>query len=165
MVVQWLRLCTPNARRPRFDPWSGNQIPHATTMTWHSQINIFFFFKERENIQPNKEICLLKKNVKNEAVRGNCPGYAAVLGYNQGTKLLRRCFSPRSLVCGSSHSLKMAFASLSITEKGCCLLLFAFKYGASQVVLMVKNPLANEGDVRDAGSIPGLVRSPGVWKW
>ena len=59
----------------------------------------------------------------------------------------------------------MAFASLSITEKGCCLLFFAFKYGASQVVLMVKNPPANEGDVRDAGSIPGSVRSPGVGKW
>ena len=26
---------------------------------------------------------------------------------------------------------------------------------------MVKNPLANAGDVRDAGSIPGLGRSPG----
>ena len=74
-------------------------------------------------------------------------------------------FAPRSLVCGSSHSLKMAFASLSITEKGCCLLFFACKYGASQVVLMVKNPPANEGDVRDAGSIPGSVRSPGVGKW
>ena len=31
----------------------------------------------------------------------------------------------------------------------------------SQVVLMVKNPLANAGDVRDPGSIPGLRRSPG----
>ena len=32
---------------------------------------------------------------------------------------------------------------------------------ASQVVLVVKNLLANAGDVRDAGSIPGLGRSPG----
>ena len=32
---------------------------------------------------------------------------------------------------------------------------------ASQVILMVKNPLANAGDVRDPGSIPGLGRSPG----
>ena len=32
---------------------------------------------------------------------------------------------------------------------------------ASQVVLMVKNPPANSGDVRDADSIPGLGRSPG----
>ena len=31
----------------------------------------------------------------------------------------------------------------------------------SQVVLMVKNPPANAGDVRDPGSIPGLRRSPG----
>ena len=32
---------------------------------------------------------------------------------------------------------------------------------ASQMTLMVKNPLANAGDVRDPGSIPGSGRSPG----
>ena len=32
---------------------------------------------------------------------------------------------------------------------------------ASQVVLVVKNPPANAGDLRDAGSIPGWGRSPG----
>ena len=32
---------------------------------------------------------------------------------------------------------------------------------ASQVALMVKKPPANAGDIRDAGSIPGLGRSPG----
>ena len=31
----------------------------------------------------------------------------------------------------------------------------------SQVVLVVKNPPANAGDIRDTGSIPGLGRSPG----
>ena len=31
----------------------------------------------------------------------------------------------------------------------------------SQVVLVVKNPPANAGDVKAAGSIPGLGRSPG----
>ena len=32
---------------------------------------------------------------------------------------------------------------------------------ASQVVLVVKNPLANAGDSEDAGSTLGLGRSPG----
>ena len=32
---------------------------------------------------------------------------------------------------------------------------------ASQGVLVVKNPLANAGDVTDSGSIPGSGRSPG----
>ena len=32
---------------------------------------------------------------------------------------------------------------------------------ASQVALVVKNPPANAGDIRDMGSIPGLGRSPG----
>ena len=31
----------------------------------------------------------------------------------------------------------------------------------SQVVLVVKNPPTNAGDIRDAGSIPGSGRSPG----
>ena len=35
------------------------------------------------------------------------------------------------------------------------------KVGASQAALVVKNPPANAGDVRDTGSIPGLGRSPG----
>ena len=32
---------------------------------------------------------------------------------------------------------------------------------SSQVTLVVKNPPANAGDIKDAGSIPGLGRSPG----
>ena len=44
------------------------------------------------------------------------------------------------------------------------LLLFAPRwpfFWASQVALVVKNPPANAGDIRDVGSIPGLGRSPG----
>ena len=33
--------------------------------------------------------------------------------------------------------------------------------GASQVALMVKNLPTDAGDLRDAGSVPGLGRSPG----
>ena len=33
--------------------------------------------------------------------------------------------------------------------------------GASQVALVVKNLLANVGDIKDVDSIPGLERSPG----
>ena len=43
------------------------------------------------------------------------------------------------------------------------LILIAFWYPktrASQVALVVENPLANAEDVRDVGSIPGLGRSP-----
>ena len=34
-------------------------------------------------------------------------------------------------------------------------------YQASEVALVVKNPPANAGDVRDVGSIPGSGSSPG----
>ena len=37
----------------------------------------------------------------------------------------------------------------------------ALDLGASQVVLLVKNPPVNAGDIRDVGSVPGLERSPG----
>ena len=37
----------------------------------------------------------------------------------------------------------------------------ALDLGASQVALVVKNPPANAGDLRDVGSVPGLGRSPG----
>ena len=40
-------------------------------------------------------------------------------------------------------------------------ILGVFLRGASQVVLVVKNPSANTGDKRDADLIPGLGRSPG----
>ena len=36
---------------------------------------------------------------------------------------------------------------------------------ASQLALVVKNPLANAGDIRDAGSIPGSGRFPWRRKW
>ena len=34
-------------------------------------------------------------------------------------------------------------------------------WGGSQVVLVVKNPSASAGDIRETGSVPGLGRSPG----
>ena len=36
-----------------------------------------------------------------------------------------------------------------------------FEAGASQVVLVIKNPHVNAGDIRDTGSIPWSARSPG----
>ena len=35
---------------------------------------------------------------------------------------------------------------------------------ASQVALVIKNPAANAGDLRDVGLIPGLGRSSGEWQ-
>ena len=39
-------------------------------------------------------------------------------------------------------------------------------FWASHVVLVVKNPAANAGDVRDVGSVPGMGRFPwrGAWQ-
>ena len=39
--------------------------------------------------------------------------------------------------------------------------IYTYKIGASQVAPVVKNLPANEEDVKDAGLIPGLGRSPG----
>ena len=56
-----------------------------------------------------------------------------------------------------------------MTIYGLELLLFIYQifieglqaFGASQMVLVVKNPPANVGDIRDMGSIPGSGRPPG----
>ena len=48
-----------------------------------------------------------------------------------------------------------------LTEELMSRLEFRCLLGTSQVVLEVKNPSANAGDLRDLGSIPGLGRSPG----
>ena len=37
--------------------------------------------------------------------------------------------------------------------------------GTSQGAIVVKNPLANAGDLRDMGFIPSLERCPGGGKW
>ena len=42
-----------------------------------------------------------------------------------------------------------------------CFSLAPLRGRVSQVALVVKNPPANAGDIRDVGSIPGLGRSPG----
>ena len=62
LVVQWLRLHTPNAGDPRINPWSENKKPHAATKitkTQHSQINTFF---KKRKIKLNK-ISLTDRNL------------------------------------------------------------------------------------------------------
>ena len=61
-----------------------------------------------------------------------------------------------------SHAFHEQVPSTDVTYEtfpstGSCL----FIMGASQAVLVVENPSANAGDIRDAGSIPGWGRSPG----
>ena len=50
--------------------------------------------------------------------------------------------------------------SLSSFPQGNIYILYIF-YGASQALLVVKNPPANAGDARDVGLIPGSGRFPG----
>ena len=50
-------------------------------------------------------------------------------------------------------SMAFGFVDLELPAMAC--------FKASQVALVVKNPPANAGDVRDSGPIPGLGRSPG----
>ena len=42
-----------------------------------------------------------------------------------------------------------------------CIYMQMYKSMSSQVMLVVKNPPVNAGDIRDVGSVPGLGRSPG----
>ena len=49
---------------------------------------------------------------------------------------------------------------LGLTQQLSYIIYSSVSYGASQVALVVKNPPANAGDIRDTGSIPGSGRSP-----
>ena len=46
------------------------------------------------------------------------------------------------------------------TREGGHILVQRADFRVSQMALVVKNPLANAGDIRDVGSIPGSQRSP-----
>ena len=56
LLLQWLRLCTPNAGDPGSIPGQGIKILHATTKTQCNQINknkyIFFKKKKKEMVSP-----------------------------------------------------------------------------------------------------------------
>ena len=60
----------------------------------------------------------------------------------------------------AAHCNEASSAVERVTQVSHCMQQLCLQ--ASQVVLVVKNLPANEGDVRDVGSIPWLGRSPGV---
>ena len=73
--------------------------------------------------------------------------------------LLQRIFPTQ----GSNLSLlHWQSDSLPLSHQGSPIIYLCIsKYQASQVVLLVKNPITNEGDLRVVGLIPGLGRSSG----
>ena len=78
-------------------------------------------------------------------------------------------FNPMAIIVDSPYSIR------NLTALHCCHQSLNHHYfslgmwvsqgchGASQVVLVVKNPPANAEDVRDMGLVSGLGRSPGGW--
>ena len=69
--------------------------------------------------------------------------------------------APASPELGTPSQLSLQRVSCSLVLADARLILHSSPWQrASQVILMVKNPLANAGDVRYPGSIPGLGRSP-----
>ena len=80
--------------------------------------------------------------------------WAAVYGVAQSWTRLRRH--------SSSSSLKITPLLLVLGEASLCSLqINVLILRVSQVALVVENPPANAGDLRDAGSTPGPRRSPG----
>ena len=59
------------------------------------------------------------------------------------------------------HTQKPQKKNMNITNKIWCVRFEKIRQIKFQVVLVVKNPPANAGDIRDVGSIFGLGRSPG----
>ena len=83
---------------------------------------------------------------------GLCPTCSEEVGaQSHGQVWVRVGWNPalKYCICSSSSVTPASFNS------------YLYKGRASQVVIMVKNPPANAGDTRDAGSIPRLGRFPG----
>ena len=91
----------------------------------------------------------------------SCPTYAKVKRMESKNCLSKVLFLCRWTIRRDSEKelwTQYRRERLGETEK---VLLTYTHYWVSHVVLMVKNPLANAGDVRGSGSIPGSGRSPG----
>ena len=84
-----------------------------------------------------------------------------VSGVGPGIKRLPPPLPISHKLGGVAKKLKNGKQKINFTEWE---KIFEIKYmirGASQVVLVVKNPPTTAGDIRDTGLIPSLGRSPG----
>ena len=90
------------------------------------------------------------------------------LQHIQPTKYARNCTT--ELIRGNKTTTIQlwSFSYLNILQfffwlvRGALVLILITKaYGAPQVALVVKNPFAYAGEIRDSGQIPGWGRSPG----
>ena len=75
------------------------------------------------------------------------------------------CSLPGSSVHGNFQERVLEWVAIAFSEKKVLYVIIKYCvklcYGTSQVVLVVKNPPANAGDVRDSGLILGSGRSTG----
>ena len=90
---------TPHSqcRGPGFNPQSGNQIPHATTKTQHSQINFFFFL--RINFTPPESCCFSPPGMLKELANSTRVHFlnldcllSGVFGGSRRQAVLHTCF-------------------------------------------------------------------------
>ena len=138
----------------------GNSEPYLT------EVNVCFSFS-----------CLLSRSVMSDSFdpKNSSPSGFSVHGILQA-RILKwvACPPPWDLpdpgikpTCLMSPALRSRFFANSATCEALVPLLVLGRYiylwiRVSQVVLVIKNPPANEGDARDSASIPGLGRSPEV---
>ena len=117
-------------------------------------------FKQRMMNHETVENDLCKHNTKSQ----RCKESLKVLNFSSSCPQFSACESlfifqdpPQIPLYTGSHSCFHLFIHFFKIN-------FAFHW-ASLVSLMVENPPANAGGIRDAGSIPGSGRSPGEGAW
>ena len=77
--------------------------------------------------------------------------------FSSFTQILSKLTSQEVFLYHSTYNLLWSLQFFPVSH----LYYLCIACGASQVVLVVKNPPANAGDIRDADSFPGSGRSPG----
>ena len=122
---------------PRYHWWRKHAIIYWITKKNKTPLNIWqhaiHWKTHLNNFRTLKMYFLESMKYSNEFFRVLCISYPTRLSFNINT--------------GFSSSLGNSFG---------------VRHVASQVALVIKNPLANAGDSRDMGLIPGLGRFPGV---
>ena len=122
---------------PRYHWWKKHAIIYWITKKNKTPLNIrqhaIHWKTHLNNFRTLKMYFLESMKYSNEFFRVLCISYPTRLSFNINT--------------GFSSSLGNSFG---------------VRHVASQVALVIKNPLANAGDSRDMGLIPGLGRFPGV---
>ena len=128
------------------NPWGHKESDMTEQLNWTLFFSLFTIMVVKWNMK-NTQFFKKKGKSKKQTKKNTI---------NRNSKMLH--WKPIILIITlNRNGLHLSFSTLMLPTFRAG----KFLVGASQVVLVVKNPPANAGDIRDSSLIPGWGRSPG----